>query len=85
MCPLRKTLVTLAWLEVGSVIIVLTVYALGVFLGRFDGQVMSNMLDAFYVFLSIATIAIAVMSLVSLFVCSRCSGKACGSDKYKNH
>ena len=85
MCPLRKTIVLLAELEVGSVIIFLAVYAFGMFLGRFDGQVMSNMLDAFYVFLSIATIAIAVMALVPLFVCSRCSGKACGSDKYKNH
>lgn len=85
MCPLRKTIVLLAELEVGSVIIFLAVYAFGMFLGRFDGQVMSNMLDAFYVFLSIATIAIAVMALVSLFVCSRCSGKGCGSDKNKNH
>lgn len=85
MCPLRKTIVLLAELEVGSVIIFLAVYAFGMFLGRFNEQVMSSMFDAFYVFISTATIAIIVMVIVSLLVCSRCSGKGCGSDKNKNH
>ena len=59
MCPLLKTIVLLAELEVGSVIIFLAVYAFGMFLGRFDEQVMSSMLDAFYVFISTATMLLS--------------------------